>query len=333
MQRLLVCLSAWIILSGTGWAQDPFIVESARKHITLSGYTRSRAKQTLAAEVNGKVLKVNYDVGQKVAEEPFLEIDPTFIDFQIELNQSALQKLKIGFFRAKSQKDFLQKEFKRIDRLRQGNVATVAKWEAAAEELNQAELALQTTDLEIKSLTIQLNELKERRRRHSLRALKGWVVVSRKVEPGEIIAAGTPLGQIADFTQMVIPLFVNGKQLDALQSEKKISVKVEGKPAYARLNWVNPEFDERTRKLAVELALIDYTDQIRGGLLTEFTLEVAAEGLMVPKASVTDRYNNPSVTVKKSGKRVPITILDESGDKVIIADNGSLEIGIGLQSR
>ncbi len=333
MRQLLVCLSVWTIFTGTGWAQESFTVESARKNITLSGYTRSRAKQTLAAEVNGKVLKVNYDVGQTVAEKPFLEIDPTFIDFQIDLNQSALQKLKISSFRAKSQKDFLQKEFKRIDRLRRGNVATVAKWEAAAEELNQAELALQTTDLEIKSLTIQLKELRERRGRHNLKAPKGWVVVARKVEPGEIIASGTPLGQIADFTQMVIPLFVTGKQLDSMQSKEKIPVRVEGKPAYARLNWVNPEFDERTRKLAVELALVDYNGQIRGGLLTEFIVEVATEGLMVPKASVTDRYNNPSVTIKKSGERVPITILDESGNSVIIAENDRLIVGMGLQAR
>lgn len=333
MQRTLVCLLIGLMAAGTVWAKDSLTVKTARKNITLNGYTRSRTKRVLASEVAGKVLKVNYDVGRVIGEKPFLVIDPTFINFQIEQTQISLEKLMVSNTRAESQKDYLQKEFKRIDRLRQGNVATLAKWEAAAEELKQAELALQTTDVEIKALAIQLKELKERRSRHKLTVPEGWIVVERKVEPGEIIASGTPLGQVADFTQMVIPLFISGQQLTALRKLDRITVKVEGKPAQAKLNWVNPEFDERSRKLAIELALVDYTKEIRGGLLTELTLQVASEGLMVPKTSVSQRYNNPNVVIKKSGKTVPISILDEDETHFIIAVTDKLSVGMELKPR
>lgn len=333
MRRLTLCLWLCLLTAGSVGAEDALTVKTALKSITLNGYTRSRAKQVLSSEVAGKVLKVNYDVGQAIGKEPFLEIDPTFIDFQIEQTQLSLQKLMVANTRAESQKDYLQKEFKRIDRLRQGNVATLAKWEAAAEELKQAELALQTTDVEIKTLSIQLKELTERRRRHKLMAPEGWIVVERKVEPGEIIAAGTPLGQMADFTQMVIPLFVSGNQLASIRKFEKISVKVEGKKAQAKLNWVNPEFDERTRKLAVELALVDFTKEVRGGLLTELTIQVDTDGLMVPQAAVSRQYNNPNVVVKKSGKTVPITILDEDKGNVIIANTKQLAVGTALAPR
>jgi hypothetical protein len=138
---------------------------------------------------------------------------------------------------------------------------------------------------------------------------------------------------VADFTQMVIPLFVSGNQLASIKKLEKITVKVEGNPAQAKLNWVNPEFDERSRKLAVELALVDFTNEIRGGLLTELTIQVDTEGLMVPKIAVSRRYNNPNVVIKKSGKTVPITILDEDKENFIIANTKQLTIGMELSPR
>jgi multidrug resistance efflux pump len=333
MLRLIVYLCAGLIVSGSVWAKDSLLVESAHKSITLSGYTRSRTKQTLAAEVAGKVLTVNYDVGQVLGNKPFLEIDPTFIDFQIDQARLTLQKLNIAKSRAQSQKDYLQTEFQRIDRLRQDKVTTIAKWDAAAEELEQAELTLQTNDLEINALALQLKELQERRSRHTLLAPKGWIVVKRNVEPGEIIASGVPLGQVADFTQMVVPLFVSGQQLTAIEELDHLNITVEGKPAFGKLNWVNPEFDERSRKLAIELGVIDFKGDARGGLLTELTIKVPSEGFMVPKASVTKRYDNPNVVLKKDGKTIPVTILDENEGFFIIADTKNLSVGMELTPR
>jgi len=330
MRRIIVWICFGLLLCGTAGAKDTPSVKAALKSVTLSGYTRSRTKQTLAAEVTGKVLAVNYDVGQTVQEKPFLEIDPTFVDFQINQAQLTLQKLIVSNTRAESQKDYLEKEFKRIDRLKQGNVATLAKWEAAAEQLKQAELALQTTDLEMKTLSIQLEELRERRKRHALIAPKGWIIVERRVEPGEIIATGTPLGQVADFTKAVVPMFVTGNQLNALKQKSRFKVSVDGKAAFAKLNWVNPEFDERSRKLAIELVLENYSGDIRGGLLTELTIDVPSEGLMVPKTCVNSRYNNPQVRLKKTGKKIPISILDDSGEYVIIAPTPALTVGAEL---
>ena len=333
MLRIIACLCAGLITCGTVWAKDSLRVETARKSITLSGYTRSRAKQTLAAEVAGKVLNVNYDVGQAVGDKPFLEIDPTFVDFQIDQARLTLKKLRLANARATSQKDYLQTEFTRVDRLRKGNVATLAKWEAAEEDLEQAEFALQTTDVEINALALRLQELMERRSRHTLFAPKGWIMVERKVEPGEIITSGVPLGQVADYTQMVVPLFVTGRQLAIIKDLDHLDIMVEGEFARGKLNWINPEFDERSRKLAIEMAVIDFKGDVRGGLLTELTIDVPSNGLMVPKASVTKRYDNPNVVIKKDGRTVPITILDENQGYFIIADSNYLTVGMELAPR
>lgn len=308
-------------------------VKVATERVTLSGYTRSRAKQMLASEVAGKVLKVHYDVGQTVGQLPFVEIDPTFIDFQIEQLRQTVDKLNVARARNVSQVDFLSKEYGRINALHKDNVAPLAQWEAAAEQLNQARMELDATNLDIERLNVQLRELEERRDRHKITAPAGWVVVQRNVEPGEIIAAGTPLGQVADYTRLVVPLFVSGRELEALRQQKHIAVQVEGHPAEATINWINPEFDERSRKLAIELILVDYKDGARGGLLTELTLAVPAEGLMVPKAAVSNRYDNPSVILEADGRTIPIAILGESGEYILIGNTTALVPGMELRAK
>jgi multidrug resistance efflux pump len=331
MLKPFVCIVASMLAATVALAADTAIVQPARKKVPLTGYTRSRTKQTLAAEVSGKVLRVNYDVGQVIGKEPFLEVDPVFIEFQIEQTQWALQKLQVARTRNASQVAYLEKEYPRIDRRHADNVATEANWEAAAEELAQARMGLQATDLELKALAVQLQELKERRRRHRLTAPRGWIVIHKQVEAGEIIATGTPLAQVADFTQLVVPLFVSGPELEALRQPKQLDVSVAGRSAKARINWVNPDFDERTRKWAVELALVGYRGEPRGGLMTELIVDVAAEGLMVPRAAVIQRYDNPFVVLNADGRKIPVVILGETADQVLIADRPGLEPGVVLQ--
>lgn len=328
-----VCCLVILLLSTTALAEEPLTVRSARKQVDLTGYTRSRAKQTLASEVSGKVLRVNYDVGQIIGKAPFLEMDPVFIDFQIEQTEVTLKKLQVTRSRNASQAAYLEKEYNRIDRLHAGKVATQSNWEGAAEELEQARLALLTTEQELKALDVQLREMKERRRRHRPMAPKGWIVIERRVEPGEIIATGTPLAVVADFTQLVVPLFVSGPELEAIRRPDRLEVGVAGQPARAKINWVNPEFDERTRKWAVELALIDYRGEPMGGLQVELTLDVAGDGLMVPRSSVTQRYDNPFVVLHADGRKVPVVILGESGDQVLIANQPDLKPGMTLKRR
>lgn len=333
MIKLLAWLCAGLVVAVPAMAQEYLVVKPASQAVTLTGYTRARAIQTVAAETSGRVLRVNYDIGQLVDQLPFVEIDPTFIDFQIEQTRWSLERLDVARLRHHSQVTFLKKEFERMDTLHQDQVAPLARWEAVAEELAQARLALQATGAEISALRAQHEELVERRRRHAVVAPQGWVVIMRQVEPGEIIAAGTPLARVADFQQMVVPLFVSGPELDEIRARKTLPVTIENRPGSVRLNWINPEFDERTRKTAIELIVADFQGQARGGMLVALTLNLATGGLMVPRAAVTDRYGNPYVKVAPEGQVVSIFVLGENGDNLIIADHAGLEPGTALLRR
>lgn len=332
MLKMVGWICAALVFSASAWAQEPLVVQVARKHVTLNGYTRSRTTQTIASEVAGKVLHVHYDLGQTIGAQPFLEIDATFIDFQIEQVQWSLQKIDISKSRSLSRVSYLKNEFERIDKLHKGDVATQARWDAAAEELNQAKMELHSTRVERSTLATQLRELKERRKRHTVHAPKGWVVVDRRVEPGEIIATGTPLARVADYTQLVVPLFVSSKELSAIQQTPTLAIELDGGPARARLSWINPEFNERTRKLAIELEIINYDGTRRGGLSVALPIDVATQGLMVPQGAISNRYDNPRVVLDADGQSVAIVILGENNGHILIAHHPKLAPGTQLRS-
>ncbi len=331
MYQLVVWMILLVMMVGSAWGQDELTVRAASKSVLLSGYTRSCARMVVSSEVGGKVLKVHYDIGQSIGSRPFVEIDPTFINLQIEQVRRSLQKMSVANARAASRSSYLGKEFKRIDQLYRDDATTGSRHDAAAEELSQAQMQLQETDIEIDKLQTQLKELRERQARHQVYIPKGWVLVGRQVEPGEIISAGAPLGQAADFSRLVVPMYVTARELQTIEQNDTIELTLEGRKVPAVLNWINPEFDERTRKLAIELIIEEYTGVRRGGLLAELSLQIpASEGYMVPRAAVVNRYDNPQVIVADGRKPVPVVILGENGDYLLIEASRELSIGVRL---
>jgi len=319
------------VFPGFSFGENELTVQSAKKEITLTGYTRSKASATVSSEVSGKVLKVNYDVGDIIMEKPFLEIDPTFINFQIASTRQSLKKIKAAHKKNESRIAYLEKEFKRIDLLHKGDRATEVKRDAALEEVDQARLERNTLKAEKEVLNIAIKELHERKNRHHVYAPKGWIIIGKMVEPGEIISTNTPLAKAGDFQNLVVPLSISAQELAAMQAlPQEFDARLEGNQVKTKLNWINPEFDEKTRKLSIELLLINYNKEKRGGLSFSMPLEIDAEGYWVPKSAVVNRYENPRVTVKSTGETVNIIILGESDGHLIIAENKNLPVGTEL---
>ena len=324
-------LFALLLFPMTATAQDVLRVEGARKEVVLSGYTRAQSTVTVSSEVSGKILRVNYEVGQIVDKSTFAEIDPTFVDFQLESTRQSLRSLEINLQKSASRIGYLEKEFTRIDRLFRGQSTSENQRDKAAEDLAQAKLESESIKVQIAEIKTMLAELSERRRRHRVSAPSGWIVTDKFVEGGEIVATGTALGRVADYRKLIVPLSVSGRELAAIRRlSSPAAAYLENQPVETAVNWVNPEFDEKTRKLNIEMIVRSYRGEKRGGLLFNLPLQIETEGLRVPKAAVITRYENPRVRIRSTGKEVRVMILGESNDHFIIANNQQLAPGVEL---
>jgi RND family efflux transporter MFP subunit len=315
------------------WAQQELIVQPALRDITLTGYTRSQTTLTLSSEVAGKVLKINYDVGQLIDTSPFVKIDSTFIDLEINSTRQNLENLSITRKKRQSRAAYLDKEFQRIDRLFRRGSSPESKLDSSREDLDQARFDVQAVEGEIAILQTHLRKLRERKKRHTIIAPKGWIVVAKLVEENELVTVNTPVVRVADYENLVVPLSVSAEELAAIQKlPPEFEISLEGKPAKAAVNWINPEFDEKTRKLSIELILRSYPGTKRGGLTCRLALQTASEGLRVPKRAVISRYENPRVFLKASGADVKVLVLGQTENHFIIADNPRLPPGTLLQA-
>jgi hypothetical protein len=308
-----------------------WVVQPASREITLTGYTRSQTTMTLSSEVAGRVLQINYEDGHVIGELPYLRIDSTFVDLEISSVQHSLDQLKITRSKRRSRVDYLEKEYRRIENLFRRGSSPESRRDTALEDVEQARLDLKAVGVEIAIAQTRLKELQERKSRHTIYAPAGWVVVAKQVEKGELVTLNTPVARVADFGNLVVPLSVSAQELAAIQQLiPEFDVVLEGKPARAAINWVNPEFDEKTRKLSIELIICNYTGPRRGGLIFQLPLKIAAEGLWIPKRAVTNRYENPRVFLKETGAEIKVLVLGQTEQHLIIANDPRLPPGTQL---
>ena len=223
---------------------------------------------TLSSEVAGRIIQISYDVGQVIGRLPFLKIDPTFVDLEIDRTRQTLAQLKITSQKRRSKVDYLDKEFGRIEKLFRRGSSPESRRDTFQEDLDQARYDLEAVGLEIAIARTRLRELEERKSRHTIFAPAGWIVVAKLVEEGELVTVNTPVARVADYQNLVVPLSVSAQELDAIQQlAPEFDILLEGRPATAAISWINPEFDEKTRKLSIELILRNYSGAKRGGLI------------------------------------------------------------------
>ncbi len=331
--RLIIHILIFILGStGFALAEDPLTIREARKEIHITGYTRGQTFITVSSEVAGKVLRANYDIGQTIGAKPFFEIDPTFIDLQIQSTLRAIDKINTSLKKSETNVAYLAKDFKRMDTLYQSDRVAEIERDAAENKLDQARLESEAIHLEKESLDTTLQELREKKARHAIYAPKGWIVLEKIAEKGEIVASGTPLARVGDYRQLVVPLAVDGEELAAIQNlDQVFPAQLENQPVKASIHQINPEFNEKTRKLNIELLLSDYEGEKRGGLVFKLPLAIEAQGVLAPRQAMINRYENPRVIIKGSQETVNVLILGENNGDFIIAEDKRLPIGTELE--
>ena len=329
--RLLFLI--FIFLPLEGFAQETLVVERAQREVNLTGYTRAKTTVSISSEVSGKITARNYDIGQLVGFDPFFLIDTTFIDFQIEATRQTIKQLNITMQMKRSRLKYLKKEFDRIRELFQRNSTAGSKRDSAEEDFTQAKFETDSTAVQIAQAKTTLAELEERRRRHRISAPQGWSVTRVQVEVGEIVQINTPLASVGDYRNLVVPLALSADEYGTLKRlEEPFAAILEEVPVKAMIRHIDPQFDEKTRKINLELEVHGYTGNHRGGLRLMLPLNVHTGRLQVPKAAVVNRYENPRVKIKSTGEDISVIVLGESNNHLIIGDNPQLLPGVELAS-
>ncbi len=284
----------------------------------LRGYTRARWQRFLTCEESGRSLEVRAEMGDTIgADGIFAKLDTTFIDLELEANQAARARLE-------NQMVYWQREVERYRKLSGSKAVSETRVQELELKYDQARLGL--VELKVKAEVLQ-----ERRRRCLIKAPAGWHLLERKIEPGEWLTMGRIVGQVGDYRTLLVPFSLTMAQYEWLKkestkgslflflsTEKNKSIKVS-----ARLVNISPAFDQKTRKIAVELEVNEGLSEMRGGIALELAITLPEAGgvVEVPATAVIERYG-AFWLVRENGAEVKVVKLGQAvnGDFRVVGD-------------
>ncbi len=272
----------------------------AYRKTTITGFSRARYNMVLSTEIAEKIKHVFVDIGDLVPNNGNIAcLDDTFVKIDIRLmaNEIAQHQVDIDFFR---------KQVNRYRKLVETNSAAISQLDEFERELaNAVQLA------QIKKLKKQ--RLREKLKRHCIKAPQGWKMIERLVEPGQWLSVGDPVAKVGDYRSLLVPLALSVSEMRALEHKQDdLTVRL---PEYnltvpSRIGRISPSFDEKSRKIQVDLILEKQLPVHRGGLRVEVTLELPEPaGTFLISANALDKKFEEVWLERKDGSRISVDLL------------------------
>ncbi len=297
-------------------------VQPAFQTITLSGFTRARRSMPIASEISGKITHIYADIGEEIPKNGiFACLDNTFIKLDIAATKNSIAQHGVDL-------KYLTKQVQRHKKLVKTRSAAISLLD---DLIRQKELAYRA----IQSAKIEKQKLEETKRRHCIKAPKGWVVTERSIEQGQWIDIGTPIAQANHYKQLLIPLTLTAEELDALQQKSKPFILY--LPEYkqevsATIERISPAFDEHSHKIRVDILVQDTSIQPRSGIRAELNLDIPDQmnTFLIPKKALDERFEEVWLT-RKNGQKIRVMLQGYLNDDIAKISASNIQIGDQFQ--
>jgi RND family efflux transporter MFP subunit len=269
----------------------------------LSGTLVAERTAQIRAEVPGSVIEVHHDPGARVAAGTSLaKIDDRAIN---DLFLSA----RSGFTAAQTAADMAARELTRSTTLH----AAGAISERDLENARRADLGARSM---LDDARARLSAAQKQLDATNVLAPYAGIVADRFVNPGDVVAPGSPLFTVVDPATMRLEAAVPANQLGAVRIGAPVRFGVTGYPGRTfegRISSINPSADPQTRQVRLFVRIPNAGAQLVAGLFAEGRVaSESRETLTVPELAVDVRGLSPTVMRLKNGvtERVEVTIGD-----------------------
>lgn len=135
----------------------------------------------------------------------------------------------------------------------------------------------------------------------------GGVLLSKKAEAGEIIAAGTPLFMVADIKKVKVLAFIPESEFSGLHIGKlaQVSIAALGKTFTGKIIEVGSLAEASSRAFTIKIEVDNTGLQIRPGMIAEAKIDASGQGaaIQLPVESVLNGPGNQSLVYVTDGAR------------------------------
>ena len=300
-------------------------IESAQEY---SGDVRARVESRLGFRVAGKITRREVELGQRVkAGQVLARLDAR--DYQLSADAARAQLAS-----ATTQRDLAEANAKRFRTLRAQNFISAAEMERYEANLKAAQASLDQARAQLSSQSNQENYTQ-------LLADADGVVTAVEAEPGQVVAAGTPVVRIAQDGARDAVFSVPEDRRSAIKPGQGVKVRPwsdESRVINALVREVAASADPATRTYVVKAAL-QGTDLPALGA----TVQVMPEGMGVSREAVGSQVIKlPTTALRQeggNGQGTAVWLYDAASSSVKLqpvqiasADGNEAVIASGLQA-
>ena len=219
-------------------------VGSLQSSLEYSGEVRARVESRLGFRVAGKIVKRQAELGQRVrAGEVLAQLDPK--DYQLAADAARAQVAS-----ATTQRDLAAADYKRYQTLKDQNFISGA-------ELERRDATLKAAQATLDQARAQLSSQGNQAAYTTLVADVSGVVTGIDAEPGQVVAAGTPVVRIAQDGPRDVVFSVPEDKVGAITPDSEVAVRgwSNGAELAGRVREVAASADAATRTYQVKVAV------------------------------------------------------------------------------
>ncbi len=212
--------------------------------LEYAGEVRARVESRLGFRVAGKIVQRQAELGQHVrAGQVLAQLDPR--DYQLAADAARAQMAA-----AATQRDLAAADFKRYQALKDQNFISGAELERRDATLKGAQASLDQARAQLSSQGNQANYT-------TLVADVSGVVTGIDAEPGQVVAAGTPVVRIAQDGARDVVFAVPEDKVAQITQGSDVAVRgwSGGAPLAGRVREVAASADPSTRTFQVKVAI------------------------------------------------------------------------------
>lgn len=295
--------------------------EALRQPREYTGTTQPIREISLRSQVEGQLLKLNADVGDRIQSgQTLAQVDDSFLEAVVisaeaELSarqaeiarlQTQVKEAETQVQRAKFQLQQAETDAKRFENLARDGAGTQQQAEQARTNALSANEVLRSTVAQVTSRQQEIAsaqdrviaqqaviaQTKERQSYAVLRSPISGFVVARATEAGNLVQPGTELLKLGDFSSAKVMVQVSELELSTIRVGQSVQVRLDAQPNRQLIGTVariSPAANPTSRLVPVEVTMPNPTGQIGSGLLARVVFQSRdARNIVVPIAALPD---------------------------------------------
>lgn len=281
-----------------------------------SGNVQARVESHLGFRVSGKIQTRNVDVGTLVKPgQVLMQLDPE------DLRLAQIQA-EANFKAAKSNFELAEFELKRFQELRKTNAISQSAFDAKNTAFESAKASFEQAQALYKSQSNQAAYA-------SLKSDVEGVVTAINAEVGQVVAAGSPVVQVAKAGELEVVVGIPENNVDVVKRANQVEIRLWANPKEVingKIRELSPVADAATRTFIAKVSILNPTPKqtalVKLGMTAAVQFVVNTPGAFV-KVPLTALYQEKGITSvwvveKDAVKLVPVQIGGVSGNDVLL---------------